>query len=282
MGGVVYGGVPITQDKEMLKKKTPQIIIGTPGRLLGLIREKDLKLENVSQFVLDECDKCLEKLDMRRDIQQIFVETPKKKQVMMFSATMTSEIRALCKKFMTNAHEISVDEDSKLTLHGLVQYFVKLDEKGKNRKLNDLLDALEFNQVVIFVKSVQRAIALDKLLVECNFPSIAIHSSLGQEDRIARYKQFKEFQKRIMVCTDLFGRGIDIERVNIVINYDMPDESDQYLHRVGRAGRFGTKGLAITFVSTEDDANVLNSVQERFDVDIKELPDQIDSSSYMA
>merc|ERR1712036_106952 len=115
------------------------------------------------------------------------------------------------------------------TLHGLLQYYVKLTEKEKNRKLNDLLDALEFNQVVIFVKSVQRAVALDKLLVECNFLSIAIHSGLGQEDRIARYKQFKDFQKRIMVATDLFGRGMDIERVNIVINYDAPSVSDQYL-----------------------------------------------------
>merc|ERR1712066_182891 len=108
-------------------------------------------------------------------------------------------------------------------------------------------------------KSVQRAIALDKLLVECNFPSIAVHSGLNQEDRIARYKQFKEFQKRILVSTDLFGRGIDIERVNIVINYDMPDESDSYLHRVGRAGRFGTKGLALTFVSSDEDAGAEES-----------------------
>merc|ERR1712088_50251 len=137
------------------------------------------------------------------------------------------------------------------------------------------------NQVVIFVKSVQRAIALDKLLVECNFPSIAIHSGLGQEDRIARYKQFKEFQKRIMVSTDLFGRGIDIERVNIVINYDMPEDSDTYLHRVGRAGRFGTKGLAITFVSDETDAKTLNDVQDRFEVNVTELPDEIDISSYI-
>merc|ERR1712093_506331 len=146
-----------------------------------------------------------------------------------------------------------------------------LDEKAKNRKLNDLLDALEFNQVVIFVKSVQRATALDKLLVECNFPSIAIHSGLQQEERINRYKQFKEFQKRIMVSTDLFGRGIDIERVNIVINYDMPDGeggSDTYLHRVGRAGRFGTKGLAVTFVSTDEDQEVLKKVQSRFEVNI--------------
>merc|ERR1711908_248110 len=244
-------------------------------------REKDLKMDKLTQFILDECDKCVDKLDMRKDIQQIFVETPKKKQVMMFSATMTTETRALCKKFMQDPHEIRVDEESKLTLHGLLQYYVKLSEKEKNRKLNDLLDALEFNQVVIFVKSVQRAIALDKLLVECNFPSIAIHSGLSQDERINRHKQFKEFQKRIMVSTDLFGRGIDIERVNIVINYDMPDDSDTYLHRVGRAGRFGTKGLAISFISSEDDTKVLNSVQERFEVSIGTLPDQIDVTSYI-
>merc|ERR1711865_194653 len=277
---VVYGGTPIAKDREMLKTDGPQVVIGTPGRILALAREKDLKLDKLSQFVLDECDKCLDKLDMRKDIQQIFMETPKKKQVMMFSATMTKETRELCKKFMQDPHEISVDE-SKLTLHGLLQYYVKITEKEKNRKLNDLLDVLEFNQVVIFVKSVQRAVALDKLLVECNFPSIAIHSGLNQEDRITRYKQFKEFQKRIMVSTDLFGRGIDIERVNIVINYDMPEDSDSYLHRVGRAGRFGTKGLAITFVGTDQDADVLKQVQERFEVNIGEMPSQIDTTSYL-
>merc|ERR1712170_305738 len=200
---------------------------------------------------------------------------------MMFRATMTKENREVCKKFMTEPHEISVDEESKLTLHGLLQYFVKLEEKEKNRKLNDLLDALEFNQVVIFVKAGQRAIALDKLLVECNFPSISIHSGLNQEERISRYKQFKEFQKRIMVSTDLFGRGIDIERVNIVINYDMPEDSDSYLHRVGRAGRFGTKGLAITFVGNGDDAAVLKKVQERFEVNIGDMPAKIDTTSYL-
>merc|ERR1719207_274956 len=199
----------------------------------------------------------------------------------MFSATMTSEIRGLCKKFMQDPHEISVDQDKKLTLHGLLMYFVKLTEKEKNRKLNDLLDALEFNQVVIFVKSVQRATALDKLLVECNFPSIAIHSGLDQEERIARYKQFKDFQKRIMVSTDLFGRGIDIERVNIVINYDMPTESDSYLHRVGRAGRFGTKGLAISFISGDEDSEVLKKTQERFEVNISDMPAQIDTTAYI-
>merc|ERR1711865_117419 len=285
MGGVkcavVYGGIPIAKDKEMLKDDCPHVLIGTPGRVLALANDGDLKLDKLTHFILDECDKCLEKLDMRGDIQKIFMQTTKKKQVMMFSATMDKDVRDICKKFMNEPHEISIDDESKLTLHGLLQYFTKLEEKEKNRKLNDLLDALEFNQVVIFVKSVQRAIALDKLLVECNFPSISIHSGLNQEERINRYKQFKDFQKRIMVSTDLFGRGIDIERVNIVINYDMPEDSDSYLHRVGRAGRFGTKGLAITFSGSEEETEILKKVQERFEVNIGEMPSTIDTTSYL-
>jgi len=134
--------------------------------------------------------------------------------------------------------------------------------------------------VVIFVKSVQRCIALAQLLVEQNFPAIAIHRTMAQEERLARYQQFKNFQKRILVATNLFGRGMDIERVNIVFNYDMPDDSDTYLHRVARAGRFGTKGLAITFVSDESAVKVLNQIQERFVVNITELPDEIDTSTY--
>ena len=177
--------------------------------------------------------------------------------------------------------EIYVDNESKLTLHGLQQYYIKLEEAQKNRKLNDLLDALEFNQVVIFVKSVRRCTELDKLLQECNFPSVAIHASMKQEERIKMYQNFKDFKHRILVSTDIWGRGIDIERVNIVMNYDMPDESDTYLHRVGRAGRFGTKGLAITFASSDDDAKILESVQSRFEVSITQLPETIDVSSYM-
>merc|ERR1712178_421865 len=115
---------------------------------------------------------------------------------------------------------------------------------------------------------------------ECNFPSVAIHASMKQEERIKMYQSFKDFKHRILVSTDIWGRGIDIERVNIVINYDMPDAADSYLHRVGRAGRFGTKGLAITFVSSQEDTTVLNDVQSRFEVDIQELPEQIDTATY--
>jgi len=279
--GVFFGGMNISKDEETLKKNCPHIVVGTPGRILALVKSKKLNLKNLKHFVLDECDKMLEQLDMRRDVQEIFRNTPHEKQVMMFSATLSKEIRTVCKKFMLDPMEVYIDNEAKLTLHGLQQHYVKITEKEKNRKLFELLDALEFNQVVIFVKSVQRCMALSQLLVDQNFPAIAIHRAMTQEERLSRYQQFKDFQKRILVATNLFGRGMDIERVNIVFNYDMPEDSDTYLHRVARAGRFGTKGLSVTFVSDEADAKILNQVQERFDVSITELPDEMDLSTYI-
>lgn len=278
---VMFGGIPIQTNKQTLEKDKPHIIIGTPGRILQLVEEKTLDLKQLKHFVLDECDKMLESLDMRRDVQKIFKMTPHDKQIMMFSATLSDDVRPICKKFMHNPLEIYINDGAKLTLHGLQQYYVSLDEKEKNRKLVDLLDALEFNQLVIFVKSTQRAEALNKLLKECNFPTDCIHSTLAQQDRIEKYRKFKDFQTRIMVATDLFGRGIDIERVNVVINYDMPAEPDTYLHRVARAGRFGTKGLSISFVTSAPDKEILAGIQQRFVVNVPELPDEIDASTYM-
>ncbi|KAB0396923.1 hypothetical protein E2I00_009838, partial [Balaenoptera physalus] len=286
---VFFGGLSIKKDEEVLKKNCPHIVVGTPGRILALARNKSLNLKHIKHFILDECDKMLEQLDMRRDVQEIFRMTPHEKQVMMFSATLSKEIRPVCRKFMQDTHpfpkswtlEFYVNyvfnilifrlsngdmEDVHLSNRDmiLVQYYVKLKDNEKNRKLFDLLDVLEFNQ----------------LLVEQNFPAIAIHRGMPQEERLSRYQQFKDFQRRILVATNLFGRGMDIERVNIAFNYDMPEDSDTYLHRVARAGRFGTKGLAITFVSDENDAKILNDVQDRFEVNISELPDEIDISSY--
>jgi len=279
--GVFFGGLAIAKDEQVLKSNCPHIVVGTPGRILALVKSKKLPLQNLKHFVLDECDKMLEQLDMRRDVQEIFRATPHEKQVMMFSATLSKDIRPVCKKFMQDPMEVYIDDEAKLTLHGLQQHYVKLKDSEKNRKLFELLDVLEFNQVVIFVKSVQRCTALAQLLIEQNFPAISIHRGMTQEERLSRYQQFKDFQKRILVATNLFGRGMDIERVNIVFNYDMPEDTDTYLHRVARAGRFGTKGLAITFVSDEGDAKILNDVQDRFEVDINELPDEIDLSTYI-
>jgi ATP-dependent RNA helicase UAP56/SUB2 len=278
---VFMGGEPVTDQMKKLKNTPPVVVVGTPGRILDLTNRKALDLKKLRFFILDECDKMIGQPDMRKDVQEIFVKTPVDKQVMMFSATMPVESRDICRKFMQNQEEIFIDDD-KLTLHGIQQYYVTLKEAEKSRKLNDLLDALLFNQVIIFVKSVQRAMELNKILVECNFPSIAIHSALETEERIARYKAFKNFDKRIMVATDLFARGVDIERVNIVVNYDIPEDANTYLHRVGRAGRFGTKGLAVTFVTDDKEKLVLKTIQDKFVVKINELPDTIDADEYMA
>jgi len=277
---VLIGGEPIIEQIKKLQKEPPAVVVGTPGRINDLIKRGKLDLKKLRFFVIDECDKMLGQPDMRKDVQEIFVQTPVDKQVMMFSATMPVETRDIARKFMQNQEEIFIDDD-KLTLHGIQQYYVTLKESEKSRKLNDLLDALLFNQVIIFVKSVQRAIELNKILVECNFPSISIHSGLPTDERIARYRSFKNFDKRILVATDLFARGVDIERVNIVINYDMPEDANTYLHRVGRAGRFGTKGLAITFVSEVKDKDTLKQIQDKFVVKVNELPDTIDAEEYM-
>jgi len=295
---VFFGGINIAKDIEALKTNCPHIAVGTPGRIKELAcLKKVMDLSKIKIFVLDECDSMLApgrmgRLDMRQDVQSIFMVTNHEKQVMMFSATLASDIRPVCRKFCQEPREMYVDDNSKLTLHSLQQYYIRLSEGEKNRKLNELLDALEFNQVVIFVNKVQRAVELHRLLEECNFPSVCITGQMKTEDRMEKFKDFKDFKKRILVCTDLLGRGVDIERVNIVINYDFPDKSDQYLHRVCRAGRFGTKGLAISFVSTstfvasertpQSDSEVLAEVQERFTIQIPVLPAEIDQASYMA
>jgi len=277
---VFFGGMKITEDHKKLENGGPTVAVGTPGRLLALIRTKKMDLSHLKHFVLDECDKMLEQEDMRGDVQEIFMSTPHEKQVMMFSATLKPEIRPVCKKFMQDQVEIYVDDETKLSLDGLVQYYKEIPEDAKNRTLIDFLDKYDFNQVVIFVKSVSRCKALTRLMVDENFPATYICAGLKQEERLKRYSEFKNFEKRILVATDLFGRGMDIERVNMVINYDMTEDSDSYLHRVARAGRFGTKGLAVSFLATEEDKKVLEKVQERFEVDIPTLPEEIDTSVY--
>ncbi|KAL3134961.1 DEAD-box ATP-dependent RNA helicase 15 [Trebouxia sp. C0009 RCD-2024] len=286
---IFYGGIPESEDIKTLKSvdSSPHIVVGTPGRIKALVQKKNLKLASVRHFVLDECDKMLESVDMRQDVQEIFKATPHDKQVMMFSATLSDQVRPVCKRFMDNPVEVYVDDESKLTLHGLVQHYTMLTEEQKNKRLMDLLDQLDFNQVVIFVKNAKRAQTLAELLEKCQFPATYITAQMEQKRRLEVYSTFKRGVKRLLVSTDLIGRGIDIEGVNVVFNYDMPETdqkhgngADTYLHRVGRAGRFGTKGLAITFVSSEADSLVLNQVQERFDVDITTLPDHIDKELY--
>ncbi|KAH0794261.1 ATP-dependent RNA helicase SUB2 [Histomonas meleagridis] len=280
---VVYGGIPIQNQINTIREQKPNIIIGTPGRLLDLIQKHKsvIDLSKVRFFVVDEIDKIFEKPNMKISVEKIYKSLPQSKQTMLFSATMPDDMKDMCRKFTRNAAEVFIDDEKKLTLHGLQQYYIKLQPNEKNRKLIEILDNFTFNQVVIFVSKKKRAETLNNLLNECGYPSIPMHSKMQQIDRINALRQFKEFKKKILVSTDVFARGIDVERVNIVINYDFPTDSDTYLHRVGRAGRFGTKGLAVSFISTDEENKMLEEVQRRFEVKIKDLPVNVDAGTYM-
>merc|ERR1712159_376532 len=254
-----------------------------------------ISCEKVEFLVVDECDKILQCTDTRSQVQNIFKSTPHNKQVMMFSATLSEQMRLNCRKLTRNPYEIYIDDSSKLFIYGLSQHYLNVsEEKDKNFKLFDILDEIQFNQIIIFVKNVERAESLTCIIKAGNFPTCCLHGKMDQDSRLCRLEEFKSFGKRILICTDLMERGIDINSVNVVLNYDLPiigrnnersvvagsyrpsedkfcHAVDQYLHRVGRAGRFGTRALAISFVSSTNDAAILNKVQERFSVDIKEL-----------
>ena len=291
---LIIGG---DDEKDQIKelKNKPKIIIGTPGRILSLTKRNALNLSNIQIFVIDECDKMLNALgkfliftifysifiDMRADVQKIFKKTPCDKQVMMFSATLPNETKDICKKFMRKPVEIIVIEENKEHLEKLQQFYVKLKEEEKSKKLFDILDNVQFNQVIIFVNSIMRCETLSDLLTSSNFPSIAIHANLPQEERLKLFDLFKQFKRRIMVATELYGRGVDFLKVNTVINYDMSNSAEAYIHRVGRAGRFGTKGITITFLSKEEDQKVFNELLEKYPtIKAAELPNEIDRSIY--
>jgi len=218
---------------------------------------------------------------MRADVQRIFKKTPCDKQVMMFTATLPDDTKIVCKKFMRKPVEIIVKEENKEHLEKLQQFYVKLKEEEKSTKLFNILDNVQFNQVIIFVNSILRCQTLSDMLCKNNFPSIAIHASLPQEERIKLFDLFKQFKKRIMVATELYGRGVDFLKVNTVINYDMSTSAEAYVHRVGRAGRFGTKGITITFLSSDEDQTVFDELLQKYPtIKAAVLPDEIDKSIY--
>lgn len=218
---------------------------------------------------------------MRADVQKIFKKTPCDKQVMMFTATLPEDTKVVCKKFMRKPVEIIVKEENKEHLEKLQQFYVKLKEEEKNKKLFDILDSVQFNQVIIFVNNIARCETLSDILEKNKFPAVAIHADLPQEERIKKFDRFKDFKTRIMVATELYGRGVDFLKVNFVINYDMSTDAEAYVHRVGRAGRFGSKGITITFLASEDDQKVFDDLLKKYpNIKADILPEVIDKSIY--
>ncbi|KAL0230667.1 hypothetical protein PCE1_004224 [Barthelona sp. PCE] len=278
----IIGGRAERFDLRELEYGKPDIVVSTPGRILGFIRDKKIDLGHVRHFVLDEFDKMLIEPSMRQDVQDIFISTPQEKQTMMFSATLPEEIEELAVQFFPALPSVVKIEDSRqLTLNELSQYSITVAKEQKVDRLLDLLDALDFNQVVIFVGATSQSHKLKRLLREKNIPATCVNGSMSQKARASIFKKFKAFEERVLVSTDLYSRGVDIEYVTLVINFDMPKDCECYMHRVGRAGRFGTRGLAISFVEPGEQEEMLQTIRTTFGIEIPELVDEIDSSIFL-
>lgn len=260
------GGVPVIEDAEKLRV-APAIAIGTPGRMHDLVQRGLLKTKSVKFFVVDEVDQIIGDLKMRWDVQRIFTSCEKEKQCIFLSATL-SEVREDCLKFLRDPHEIIIEE-KKLTLHGLSQFYSIVNDKLS--ALSSLLDNTDFNQCIVFIRNKDEAKRICAALKRLGFPTVEIHSGMSVEDRRNNFNSFKKLNFRILVSTDLMSRGIDVQDINLVVNCDVPDSPDTYLHRVGRAGRFETVGTAVTFLSNDYDKAVINEVQKKFEVEIKEM-----------
>lgn len=272
---VVHGGNNYRTDVATAQSN-PTVLIGTPGRINKLLQDRKLDLTHLKHIVLDECDKLLEELSMRNQVQRIFLKTNKNKQIMMFTATLNDSTSLICKKFMKDPYELKVFEE-KRTFKNLRQFYLNVDKKEKREKLELLLDQLRFNQVVIFLNNSYDARDLEQHLKAINFPCTLMcgRKVLDDETREQNMKQFRDRTARLLVSTDLTGRGIDVAAVNLVINYDMPLEVNTYQHRVGRAGRFGTDGVAISFISGEEETKMLQDIMNKFTITINPLSDPI-------
>ena len=247
-----------------------QIIVGTPGRVFDSLRRKKLFMKNLKLFILDEADEMLSK-GFKEQVQNIFSFLPDECQIALFSATMPVEILQITREFMRNPIKILVKTED-LTLEGIRQFYVSVDnEEQKFEVLTDIYETISVSQGIIFVNSKQKAIQLKELLEKRNYTVGLIHGGYNQYERNDILAEFKSGKARILIATDILSRGIDIQQISLVINYDIPYKVESYLHRIGRSGRFGRKGVAINLV-TVDDASNLKKIERYYDTIVERLP----------
>ena len=247
-----------------------QIVVGTTGRVWDSLRRKKLDLAHLKLVILDEADEMLSK-GFKEQVQHIFSYLPETAQIALFSATMPQEILELTEEFMKNPVRILVKSEN-LTLEGIRQFYVSVsNEEQKFDVLSDIYDTISVSQGIIFVNSKQKAIYLKELLEKKNFMIGMIHGGYNQYERNDILMNFKLGKTRILITTDILSRGIDIQQISLVINYDIPFKVEPYLHRIGRSGRFGRKGCAINLV-TYDDASNLKKIERYYETLIEPLP----------
>jgi len=269
------GGTSL-QDDIMRLYQTVHVLVGTPGRVVDLAEKNILKLGQCTMMVMDEADKLLSP-EFEVVIEKIIPFLAKKRQMMMFSATFPAAVKAFKEKHLPKAYEINLMEE--LTLKGVTQYYAFVEERQKVHCLNTLFAKLSINQSIIFCNSVQRVELLARKITELGYSCFYIHAKMPQSSRNRVFHEFKGGACRNLVSSDLFTRGIDIQSVNVVINFDFPKNSETYLHRIGRSGRFGHLGLAINLITYEDRFN-LYKIEQELGTEIKPIPPQVDSSLY--
>lgn len=271
--GGVMGGDQVREIRD-----GAQVMIGTPGRIYDLLTNRvgpDCA-SSLKMIVLDEADEMLS-VGFQDQVREIFLVTPQDAQVCLFSATLNPDVMSLAKKFMRSPVEILVNTEE-LTLDGISQFYVQLREQDKFGCLMDLYKTMTVTQCLIYCNSRGRVEEVAHELTKNNFTVGAIHGQMSWDERKEVMNQFRNGSLRILIATDLLARGIDVQQVSIVVNYDIPRDVANYLHRIGRSGRFGRKGLGINFV-TESSWETLEAIKSHYKTEIAELP--IDYTTYL-
>ncbi|KAK2812152.1 DExD/H-box ATP-dependent RNA helicase dhh1 [Emmonsiellopsis sp. PD_5] len=273
---VTTGGTGL-QDDIIRLNDAVHIIVGTPGRILDLASKGVADLSECTTFVMDEADKLLSP-EFTPVIEQLLSFHPKDRQVMLFSATFPLIVKSFKDKHMRNPYEINLMDE--LTLRGITQYYAFVEEKQKVHCLNTLFSKLQINQSIIFCNSTNRVELLAKKITELGYSCFYSHARMLQHNRNRVFHDFRNGVCRNLVCSDLLTRGIDIQAVNVVINFDFPKNAETYLHRIGRSGRFGHLGLAINLINWEDRYN-LYKIEQELGTEIQPIPQSIDKKLYV-
>jgi len=273
---VSTGGTSL-QDDVMRLFQTVHIMVATPGRLLDLCEKSVCDLSQCKICVMDEADKLLSP-EFEPLCEKLLLNfMSQERQIMMFSATFPVAVKSFKDRYLPDAYEINLMEE--LTLKGITQYYAFVEEKQKVHCLNTLFTKLEINQSIIFCNSVNRVELLARKITELGYSCFYIHAKMPQSARNRVFHEFKKGACRNLVSSDLFTRGIDIQAVNVVINFDFPKNSETYLHRIGRSGRFGHLGLAINLLTYEDRYN-LYRIEQELGTEIVAIPSVIDKALY--
>jgi len=271
------GGTNLKEDIMRLQQQV-HVVIATPGRILDLMKKGLAVMDKCGMLVMDEADKLLSQ-DFKNMLDAVISYLPPDRQILLYSATFPCTVDQFIKKHMHNPYEINLMEE--LTLKGITQYYAYVQEKQKVHCLNTLFSKLQINQSIIFCNSTQRVELLAKKITELGYSCFYIHAKMRQDHRNRIFHDFRNGACRNLVCSDLFTRGIDIQAVNVVINFDFPKMSETYLHRIGRSGRFGHLGIAINLI-TYDDRFALHKIEQELGTEIKPIPKVIDPHLYVA